>query len=87
MRWATVEPDLMDHRAIWNLITLYVDGEGVESTEVTAYATKEQALDAKMAYLNSGWRPSDKSPHPDLGQPYKISKKTRGDVGILKKRK
>ena len=79
MRWATVEPDLMEHRAIWNLITLYVDGEGVESTEVTAYATKEQALDAKMAYLNSGWRPSDK--------PYKISKKTRGDVGILKKRK
>ena len=77
MKWATiskgsiigasVEPDLMEHRAVWNLITLYVGDEGKESTEVTSYATKEQALDAKKAYLEGKWRPDDKSPHPDLG--------------------
>ena len=46
-----------------------------------------QALDAKKAFLEGKFRPSNSSPHPDLGKPYKITKKTRGDVGILKKRK
>ena len=67
MKWASVEPDLMEHRAVWNLITLYVDDDGDESTEVTAYATEEQAIEAKHAYLTGKWRGHDKSPHPDLG--------------------
>ena len=87
MKWATIEPDTMEHRTVWNLITLYVGDDGKESTEVTSYATKDQALDAKKAFLEGKFRPSNLSPHPDLGESYKITKKTRDDVGILKKRK
>jgi|TARA_R110000851_G_scaffold211740_1_gene364410 hypothetical protein len=87
MKWATIEPDTMEHRTVWNLITLYVGDDGKESTEVTSYATKDQALDAKKAFQEGKFRPSNSSPHPDLGESYKITKKTRGDVGILKKRK
>lgn len=67
MKWASVEPDFMEHKTVWNLITLYVDDDGDESTEVTEYATKDQALDAKNAYLTGKWRPDKLSPHPDLG--------------------
>jgi hypothetical protein len=48
---AFIEADVDENRVVWNLITLSVDEDGKEVTEVTSFATKQQAKEAKEAFL------------------------------------
>ena len=48
---AFVEADVDEIRTVWNLITITVDDDGKEQTEVTSFATKQQAVEAKEAFL------------------------------------
>ena len=50
-RNAFVEADVDENRTVWNLIALFIDDDGNEQTEVTPFATKQQAIEAKEVFL------------------------------------
>lgn len=54
MKQAFIERGSIEGREVWNLITLNIDEDDKESTEVTSYATKPQAERAKKAFLENG---------------------------------
>jgi len=64
MKQAFIEQGSLEGLVVWNLITLFVDDDDKESTEVTSYATKYQAEQARISFLED--RPLSE-PHPVLG--------------------
>ena len=53
MRQAFIERGSLEGVEVWNLITLSIDEDGKESTEVIPYATKFQAGQARNAFLEN----------------------------------
>ena len=69
MKQAYLERDSLEDMEVWNLITLSVDDDDNESTEVTSYATKFQAERARVSFLEN--KPLSE-PHPVLGTTIKL---------------
>ena len=53
MKQAFIERISLEEKEAWNLITLYINDDDKESTEVTSYATKPQAERARLYFLEN----------------------------------
>lgn len=69
MKQAFIERISLEEKEAWNLITLYINDDDKESTEVTSYATKPQAERARLYFLEN--KPLSE-PHPVLGTTIKL---------------
>ena len=69
MKQAFIERGSLEEKEVWNLITLYINDDDKESTEVTSYATKPQAERARLCFLEN--KPLSE-PHPVLGTTIKL---------------
>ena len=53
MKQAFLERASLEEKEVWNLITLYIDDDDKETTQVISYATKSQAEQARVFFLES----------------------------------
>ena len=53
MKQAFLERASLEEKEVWNLITLYIDDDDKETTQVIPYATKFQAEQARVFFLES----------------------------------
>jgi|TARA_R110000744_G_scaffold70775_1_gene142881 hypothetical protein len=56
MKQAFLERSSLEEKEVWNLITLHINDDDKESTEVTSYATKFQAEQARIFFLENEFK-------------------------------